>query len=100
MLITEQIVMGVEGLTLIVLDMAKSAMPNMKISNREYRIVNGNRVVYMEMQGTMQGSDFTYIGYYFSNESGTTQLLTWTGPSLTEKYRSEIQNFLNGFSVQ
>ena len=53
----------------------------------------------MEMEGTLQGTSFTYLGYYYSNETGTTQFITYTGTSLVKKYRSDIEDFLNGFSI-
>jgi hypothetical protein len=100
MLITERVQLGLETLTDVALENAKAAAPDAKITKKEYRIVNGNKVIYMEMQGTIQGANFTYFGHYFSNSSGTTQLLVFTGTSLTETYKGDIQNILNGFSVQ
>lgn len=99
MFITEQIEIGIESLTQIALDNAKAGAPDMKVIKKEYRNVNSVPVIYMEMQGTLQGTSFTYLGYYHSNESGTTQFITYTGTSLVKKYRSEIQDFLNGFSI-
>lgn len=88
------------ALTNVALKNAKSVAPGMKITKREYRVVNGTKVLFMEMQGILQGADFTFRGYYFSNSTGSTQFLTYTGTNLVEKYAQEIQSFLNGFSVQ
>ena len=54
----------------------------------------------MEMKGTLQGIKFMYLGYYYSDDSGSTQFLAYTGSSLVGKYKSEINDFLNGFVVQ
>jgi len=89
-----------EELVKIALENAKSVAPNIKIKKQEYRVVNGNRVIYMEMEGILQGMKVTYLGYYFSNETGSTQYLTFTGSNLVNKYRKDIDNFLNGFTIQ
>jgi hypothetical protein len=99
MFITEQIEIGMESLTQIALENARAGAPNMKVTEKEYRNVNGVSVIYMEMEGTLQGTSFTYLGYYYSNETGTTQFITYTGTSLVKKYKSEIEDFLNGFSI-
>jgi hypothetical protein len=49
----------------------------------------------MEMLGTIQGVKFKYLGYYYSDDSGSTQYLTYTGANLVEKYQTDIENFLN-----
>lgn len=99
MIISEGIKIGIESLTELALENAQDSSPNMKITKREYRIVNGEKVIYMEMQGTVKGGDFTFFGYYFSNEHGSTQFLIYTATNLIEKYRNEIDTFLNGFST-
>ena len=98
--ITERITVDLENLTQIAFQNAKTAAPDVKIIKREYRIVNGIKVMYMEMDGTIQGIKFSYFGYYYSDKSGSIQLLAYTGSNLAEKYKIEIENFLNGLSTQ
>ncbi len=99
MAITEQVEVGVEALADLAFDNAKDAAPDTEILKKEYRTVNGNKVIYMEMVGTIQSIKFRYLGYYYSNSSGSTQYLAYTGDNLVDKYETEIDNFLNGFSV-
>jgi len=99
MAISEQVEIDVEELAKIAFDNAKGAAPDTEIVKKEYRIVNGNKVIYMEMVGTIQSIKFKYLGYYFSNSSGSTQYLAYTGNNLVDKYKTDINNFLNGFSV-
>lgn len=99
MAISEEIEMDVEELAKTALDNAKGVAPDTKVIKKEYRTVNGNKVIYMEMVGTIQSIKFKYLGYYFSNASGSTQYLTYTGTNLEAKYKTEINDFLNGFSV-
>ena len=49
----------------------------------------------MQMDGTIQGIKFSYFGYYYSDKSGSTQLLVYTASNLADKYKIEIENFLN-----
>ena len=99
-LISEQVELDIVALTDVALENARSVAPGMKRTKREYRVVNGTKVLFMEMQGVLQGTNFTFRGYYFSNSTGSTQFLTYTGTNLVEKYDQEIQSFVNGFSVQ
>ena len=48
---------------------------------------------------TVNGEDTlkSVYGYYYSNENGTIQILTYTGEKLFDKYKEDIELFLNGF---
>jgi hypothetical protein len=100
MAITEQLQINLEELVDLAFNNAKSAAADMKIVKKEYRMVNDHKVIYMEMEGTIQSIKFTYLGYYFSNSTGSTQYLTYTGSNLVKKYRKDIDDFLNGFASQ
>ena len=99
MAISEQVEIDVEELAKIAFDNARDAAPDTKIVKKEYRTVNGHKVIYMEMVGSIQSIKFKYLGYYYSNSSGSTQYLTYTSTNLVEKYKTEIDRFLNGFSI-
>lgn len=98
MAISEQIEIDVNELTNIAFENAKVAAPNAEIVKKEYRVVNGHKVIYMEIIGTIQSIQFKYFGYYYSDATGSTQYLAYTGANLEKKYKKEINNFLNGFS--
>jgi hypothetical protein len=100
MVISEQLEIKLETLVELAFDNAKSAAPDMKVVKKEYRMVNNQKVIYMEMKGTIQSMKITYLGYYFSDPSGSTQYLTYTGTNLVKKYRKDIDDFLNGFASQ
>lgn len=99
MAITERIQIDPENLVKIAFENAKEAATNAKIVKKEYRVVNGIKIIYMEIVGTLQGVEFKYLGYYFSDSTGSTQFVVYTGISLVNKYKIEIDNILNGFSV-
>jgi hypothetical protein len=100
MLITEKISINIKSLQQIAYNNAKSAAPDIKILNKEYRTVNGTKVLMMQMKGTIQGIKFVYFGYYFSNENGSVQFLTYTSQNLFNEYKNEMEKMLNGFAVR
>lgn len=99
MAITEQVEISIEELVKIAFMNAQNVAPDARVVKKEYRQVNGLEVIYMEIVGTIQSINFKYLGYYYSNASGSTQYMTYTGINLVEKYQTDIENFLNGFSV-
>jgi 5-hydroxyisourate hydrolase-like protein (transthyretin family) len=99
MAITEQIEIKVEELVNIAFENAKNAAPDIKVIKKEYRNVNGNQVIYMEMEGTIQSIKFRYLGYYVSNSSGSIQFLAYTGSNLVKNYKTQIEDFLNGLEL-
>lgn len=100
MAITEQIEIAVETLAEIAVDNARDAAADIRVTKKEYRNVNGLKVIYMEMEGTIQQVKFTYLGYYYSNDSGSIQYLAYTGSNLVHKYRQDIDQLLNGLVSQ
>jgi hypothetical protein len=96
-LIAEKIEIPLENLREIILQNAKNVAPDTKIVNQEYRIVNGKKVMMVEMNGTLNGINFSYKGYYYSNFNGTVQIILYTSKNLIEHYDDKIATFLNGF---
>jgi hypothetical protein len=84
----------------IALENARKVAPDAIVSRQEYRTVNGLKVLYMEMKGTTQGIKFTYMGYYYSNDKGSTQLVTYTATNLADQFRPAATEFLNGLVTQ
>lgn len=98
--INEEVRIPVEAMENIVLMNAQQAAPDSKIVQREFRTVNGNKVLFIELSGSMHGLSFTYLAYCYSDTSGTTQLVAYTGTGLLDKYKSEMIDFLNGLVAQ
>lgn len=99
MVISEALQIKPEELVNIAFENARSFAPDMRVVKKEYRTVNGNEVIHMIMSGTIQSIEFTYVGYYHSNEFGSTQFLTYTGTNLLPKYEEHIYSLLNGFDT-
>lgn len=99
MLIAEKIEIPIENLKKIAVENARSVAPDIRIVKLEQRTVNGLKVLLMQMNGTMQGVQFTYYGYYYSFKGGTIQLLTYTSQNLLDEYKPDMEDFLNGFEL-
>jgi hypothetical protein len=99
MAIIEEVEIPLESLSNIALETLTEAAPNTKIVNKEYRIVNGIEVLFMRMDGTLQGIDFSYFGYYYSNKTGTIQLITYSSTNVIDKYKIQCEEFLNGITT-
>lgn len=96
MLVTERIEVPLENLAQLALENARKVSPDIYFVTREYRIVNGKKVIMAQMNGTVSGIKFTYLGYYYSDEKGSTQIVTYTSQNLFPEYREEAEKFLNG----
>ena len=99
MLETEKTPVELESMRNIALINAQKAAVDAKITSEEYRMVNNKKILCMEMSGTIQGIKFKYIGYYYSNKRGTTQLLSFTTEALYPGARKDLEIFLNGLVV-
>lgn len=95
--ITEKTEIPLETLKGIALENARSVGPDINIVKEEYRTVNNNLVLLLQMEGTIQGIKVTYRGYYFSSENGTLQLITYTATNLINEHKDDMDEFLNGF---
>jgi hypothetical protein len=98
MFITEKLEIPLSSLKKIAYENATLAAPDAIVTEEEYRTVNDLDVLMMKMEGTIDGIRFIYHGYYYSNESGTMQLVMYTGKNLMEDYVQEAIAFLNGLS--
>lgn len=96
MLISEKIQIPITELKDIAIENAKSVSSDLKLIKQEYRKVNNIEVLLLQMSAEIKGIKFMYYGYYYSNENGTIQLLTYTSEKLFSGFINEIELFLNG----
>jgi hypothetical protein len=78
---------------------ARAAVPGSRIVEQDFRYVGGRKVIYMCIDGVMEGIRLSYLGYYWSDATGSTQPIAYTATNLIAKYVSDIENFLNGFDM-
>jgi hypothetical protein len=70
-----------------------------RIVRQEYRMVNNKKVLCLELHGTIQDIKFVFMGYYYTNENGTLQLVGYTSEKLFEQDKKQLEELLNGFTV-
>ena len=96
MILTEEIEVPLENLGDIALENAKSVSKDIHIVKKEFRNVNEEKVLFIQMDGTVSGMKISYYSYYFSNENGTVQFITYSTQKLMKKYKGECEKLLNG----
>jgi hypothetical protein len=96
MVIYEELEIESDYLSEIAIENAVGAMPDIKMVDREYRVVNNDTMIWMRMDGTTQGMKISYYSYYLSNQKGSIQFHTFTGQTLIDKYKNSIDDLLNG----
>lgn len=97
MIIAEKLEIPMENLKDIALENGREAAPDLHVVQEEYRIVNGQKVLFLQLNGTLQGIKFTYYGYYYSSPGGTVQFITYTSQGLLNSYIEDCEKILNGF---
>lgn len=97
MIITEKLEIPIENLKEIALENGRDAAPDLEVIQEEYRTVNDQKVLFLQLNGTLQGIKFTYYGYYYSSPTGTVQFITYTSQGLLKSYIEDCEKILNGF---
>ncbi len=99
MMIAERIEIPIESLAQIAFQNAQKQSADIYIVKREFRMVNGKKVLLMQMNGTIQGIKFSYYGYYYSNPGGTVQMVTYTSQNLFQDQLAYAEELLNGLTL-
>lgn len=98
-IIAERLQMSLDGLRQLAVNNARNAAADIQIVSQETRRVNGHDIMALQLQGTIQGIQFVYFGYYYAGPEGTFQLLTYTAGNLFDEYKGEFERLLDGFVV-
>lgn len=98
-IISERIQIGLEKLADIGVMNAQKVDPNVTVTRRGSRLVNGLEMAVREFEATIEGIPFTFYVHYYSDAAGSIQLVGWTGRSLVTEHRPLIEQFVSGFEV-
>lgn len=96
LVITEHLDLPLTSLGNIALQNAREAAPDVKVTQKEYRTVNGIKVLMMRMVGTIQDIRFSYFGYYYTNHGISVQYLVYSSETFMEDNLSAVEDLLNG----
>jgi TIR domain len=97
--ISERIGISIESLKKAAVENAQKVAPDVKVVSEEKRIVNGKEVLCLQTTGTIQGTPFTYYGYYYGGPEGTLQVVTYTASNIFDEYKQDFDDFLNGTQI-
>ena len=99
MMLVERIEMPIETLAQAAFQNAQEESADIYIVKQEYRMVNGKKVLLMQMNGTIKGIKFSYYGYYYSNPGGTVQMVTYTAQNMFQDQMAKAEELLNGLAL-
>ena len=78
---------------------AREVDPEAKEIIRGERLVNGRRLTFLEYQAAPDGVPFTLYSHFYSDKSGTIQIMGYTTPNLFDESRPIIEKFVSGLHV-
>jgi hypothetical protein len=90
----------IENLKELALANARSAATNAKSVFEEERIVNGIKLLCLQIEGSINTTPFTYFGYYYTGRNGTLQVIAFTRQNLFAEYKSDFEELLNGLEIK
>ncbi|HMK65024.1 MAG TPA: hypothetical protein VK564_04465 [Thermodesulfobacteriota bacterium] len=99
-IIAERVQLTLEAFRDIALKNARAAAPDARIIQEETRVVNGKSILCLKIQGTTQGIEFIFYGYYYAGKAGVIQHLTYAPINLYSEYEKDMTDFLNGLVIQ
>jgi hypothetical protein len=73
--------------------------PAARLTLKQKRRVGAVDVWFQTVDATVKGIPVSYYGYYYGGQSGTIQVLTYTGRNLINDYQGDFLEFLNGLRV-
>lgn len=100
MVLIEEITIGTENILKIAMNNAKErAGAEVELLKTESRNVNGVDMLYARYNVDINGMKLIFNSYFHSDEDGTVQFTTWTGPKIYAKSKARIDDLLNGLIV-
>lgn len=100
MIIPERVEIPLDSLKEIAIENASEVAPDIEVVYEETIEVDGQEVLVMKMNGTIEGIPFQYYGHYFSGDFGTIQFITYTSQTLADLYETDARELLEGISLQ
>lgn len=98
--ISERIDIPLNNLVQIAIKNANKVASDVKVIKKEYRIVNGIKVLFMQINLTTNGMKFSYLGYYYTADKGSLQFVSFTPQELLIGYRNSMEELLSGIVKQ
>jgi hypothetical protein len=90
---------SLERLGKIAIENARKSASRVVILRKEYRTVNGVRLLCLQMDVAIKRINVSTFGYYYTNANGAVQLVASTASRFFQQRKGAMENFLNGFVV-
>lgn len=97
-LITERVNIPLSNFKNVILINARKASPDAQILKSGYRKVNGSKIMFIELLGTVQGMILKYYYYLYSKDNITVQLIVFSSMQNFRKYDNDFTTLLNGLT--
>lgn len=98
--IAERIEIPYDTLLETVVQNAMTVGEDVKVRRQGFRMVNGVRMMWLEMDAAISGIPFAFYSHVYSGERGSIQIHAWTGRNLLGQYRESIERAIAGFRVE
>ena len=95
---TEKISFPLKFLKDLKIKSMKDKIESFEILKEDERIVNGMKIMHVQLKGTSKNFNFVYCIYFASSESSTSQLFSYCLESDFENNRENMYKFLDGFT--
>lgn len=100
MIIYEPLKITLESLQEIAVSNAKRTGENVKVIKSEYRTVNDQKILSMEMSAEVMGLSLNYIYYFANKEEGCLQFITFSAHNDVKKMKPMLFDLLNGLVMK
>ncbi|MDH4262159.1 MAG: hypothetical protein OEV78_03835 [Spirochaetia bacterium] len=100
MVVPENEYIPMEELRNVVIQNVREASSSVKILNEEERVVNGVKVIMLTIKANIEGMNFIYMYYIYSEKKSSFQIVGFTAEESFPDYKNDIEELLNGFVVK
>jgi hypothetical protein len=98
-ILSESMVVQTAALKSAVIENFRKQAPDGRITLDTTGKVNGHEVLVLGMEGTVNGVDFRYLGYYYAGTSGVVQAFTYTSQDRFDRNLPAFTRFLEGLEI-
>ena len=98
--VAERTGMSYDALETLAVANARNVDTNAKVARKGWRVVNGQKLMVLEIEATASGVPILYYGHYYVGPAGTIQIVGWTAKNLLDEHRSEFESVVSGFQLR
>ena len=99
-MIAERTQISYDALEKMALTNARNADANARIAKKGWRMVNGEKLMVLEIEATSSGVPFVFYGHYYAGPAGTIQIVGWTAKNLLDEHRVTFDALVAGFQLK